>query len=127
MREKKWLGFLEQESIARSKYLKAYFVHGIEKGFDKDIKQKELEKIENELNIKNMALTFVRLMADSESEVNLSKINPSVDNTFIIYRHATIIDNYIDLKPTAANFNAISESLDKTKSDYVDLPVPKHD
>ncbi len=124
---KKWLRFLEQESITRSKYLKAYFVYGNENGFDKDLRQKELEKIGKELNIKNMALTFVPSMTDQKSEVNLNKINPEVDNTFIIYRHATIIDKYIDLKPTAANFNAISKTLDKTKSDYFDLPVPKHD
>ena len=71
---KKWLTFLEQESVKRSKYLKAYFVYGNENGYNKDTRTKELEKIGNELNLKNVALTFVPSMTDTESEVNLNKI-----------------------------------------------------
>ena len=124
---KKWLTFLEQESVTRSKYLKAYFVYGNENGYNKDKRQKELEKIGNELNLKNVALTFVPSMTDTESEVNLNKINPNVENTFIIYRHRTIIDKYINLKPTEENYKIIKETLDKTKSEYFNLQEPKHD
>ena len=66
-------------------------------------------------------------MTDKESEVNLNKINPTVENTFIIYRHRTIIDKFIDLKPTAGNFKIISNKLDKTKSKYFNLAEPEHD
>jgi protocatechuate 3,4-dioxygenase, beta subunit len=124
---KKWLTFLEKESVKRSKYLKAYFVYGNEKGYKKDTRQKELESIGTALNLKNIALTFVPSMNDSESEVNLNKINPDVTNTFIIFRHRTIIDKFIDLPATTENFKAISTILDKTKSEYFDLPEPKHD
>ena len=62
-----------------------------------------------------------------ESEVNLNKINPNVENTFIIYRHRTIIDKYINLKPTEENYKIIKETLDKTKSEYFNLQEPKHD
>ncbi len=123
---KKWLQFLEQESITRNTYLKAYFVYGNEKDFNKDVRQKELEKIGVELNLKNVALTFVPNMTDTESEVNLNKINPIVENTFVIYRHRTIIEKFIDLKPTAENFNIISNTLDKTKGKYFNLDEPKH-
>ena len=115
---KKWLTFLEKESIKRNKYLKAYFVYGNEKDYNKDTRQKELENIGIELNLKNIALTFVPSMKDTESEVNLNKINPNVENTFIIYRHRTIIDKFIDLKPTVENLKKISNTLDKTKSEY---------
>ncbi|UPT69845.1 MAG: intradiol ring-cleavage dioxygenase [Flavobacterium sp. JAD_PAG50586_2] len=124
---KKWLTFLEQESVKRNNYLKAYFVYGNEKKYNKEVREKELEKIGTELNLKNMALTFVPSMTDTESEVNLNKINPIVENTFIIYRHRTIIDKFIDLKPTTQNFKIISNTLDKTKSEYFNLQEPKHD
>ena len=121
---KKWLTFLEQESIKRSKYLKAYFVYGNENGYSKNTRQAELEKIGNELNLKNVALTFVPSMTDSESEVNLNKINPDVENTFVIYRHRSIINKFINLEPTADNFEKISNTLDKTKGEYFNLQEP---
>ena len=124
---KKWLTFLEQESLTRNKYLKAYFVYGNEKSYNKDKRQKELENIGLELNLKNIALTFVPSMTDTESEVNLNKINPSVENTFVIYRHRTIIDKFINFKASEENFKIISSTLDKTKSNYFNLAEPKHD
>jgi len=123
---KKWLTFLEQESVKRSKYLKAYFVYGNENGYNKETRTKELEKIGNELNLKNVALTFVPSMTDTESEVNLNKINPDVENTFVIYRHRSIIDKFIDLEPTLDNFQRLSNTLDKTKSEYFNLQEPGH-
>ncbi len=66
-------------------------------------------------------------MTDTESEVNLNKIDPSVENTFVIYRHRTIIDKYIDLKPTEGNYKIIKATLDKTKNDYFNLQEPKHE
>ncbi len=124
---KRWLAFLEQESVTRSKYLKVYFVYGNETDYTKEIRQKELENIGIELNLKHIALTFVPSMKDTESEVHLNNINPTVENTFIIYRHRTIIDKFIDLKPTAENFRMLSTLLDKTKSEYFNLPEPKHE
>ncbi len=124
---KKWLTFLEQESIKRSKYLKAYFVYGNESGYSKETRTIELEQLGNELNFKNIALTFVPSMADTESEVNLNKINPNVENTFVIYRHRSIIDKFINLEPTADNFEKVSNTLDKTKSEYFNLQEPKHE
>ena len=124
---KKWLVFLEEQSVNRKKYLKAYFVYGNEKDYDKSKRLNELEKIGIELNLKNVALTFVPSMNDKESEVNLNKINPKVESTFIIYKHRTIIEKFIDLKPSKENFKIISNTLDKTKSDYDNLLEPKHD
>lgn len=124
---KKWLSFLEQESIRRNKYLKAYFVYGNEKNYNKIQREKELEKIGQDLKLKNIALTFVPSLIDIESEVNLNKINPLAENTFIIYQHRTIIDKFIDLKPSSENFKIISNTLDKTKSEYFNLSEPKHD
>jgi protocatechuate 3,4-dioxygenase, beta subunit len=124
---KKWLTFLEQESIARSKYLKAYFVYGNEKDYNKNKREKELEKIGLELNLKNVALTFVPSMTDKESEVYLNKINPNVENTLVIFKHRTIVEKFINFKATADNYKIISATLDKTKGDYFNLPEPKHD
>lgn len=72
-------------------------------------------------------MTFVPAMSDTESEVNLNKINSDVENTFVIFKHRTIIDKFINFKATADNFKIISSTLDKTKGDYFNLPEPKHD
>ncbi len=72
-------------------------------------------------------MTFVPSFIDTESEANLNKINQNVENTFIIYRHRTIVDKYVNLKPTEQNFKLIAEILDKTKGDYFDLNEPKHE
>jgi protocatechuate 3,4-dioxygenase beta subunit len=124
---KKWLKQLDNESISREKYLKAYFVYGYSKNYSKQTRNAELEKIGKELDLKKIALTFVPSFYDVESEANLNKINPNVENTFIIYRHRTIIDKFVNLKPTKNNFDKISEALNKTKSEYFKLPEPKHD
>lgn len=104
-----------------------FHAYGNENNYSKPARQNELEKIGIELNLKNIALTFVPSLEDLESEVNLNKINPVVENTFIIYRHRTIIEKFIDLKPTLDNFKIISATLDKSKSQYFNLPEPKHD
>lgn len=124
---KKWLLFLEQESVKRGKYLKAYFVYGNEKAYSKSNRQIELEQLGKELSLKNIALTFVPSFSDRQSEVHLNKINLQVENTIIIYRYSNIIGKFIDLKPTKENQNKVSNILDKTKSDYFNLPIPKHD
>lgn len=124
---KKWLAFLEQESIDRNKYLKAYFVYGNGTKYNQLERRKELERLGSELNLKNIALTFVPSLSDTESEVNRNKVNPKVDNTFIIYRHRSIIDKFIDLKAENKNFKLISSALGKTKGEYFDLSELKHD
>lgn len=124
---KKWLKFLEAESIKRGKHLKSYFVYGNETNYSRHTRQAELEKLGEELNIENVALTFVSSLDDEESEVSLNKINLEVENTFIVYRHRTIVDKFIDLKPTPDNFEIISSVLDKTKGEFFNLFEPTHD
>ena len=124
---KKWLKYLDNESIGRDKYLKAYFVFGSSKGYNKQARQTVLENIGNELGLQKIALTYVPSFTDTESEINLNNINATVENTFIIYRHRTIVDKYVNLKPITENFMTISSALNKTKSDYVELPEPTHE
>ena len=124
---KLWLTFLETETVKRKNHLKVYFVYGNENSYDKQKRQKQLEKLGIELNIKNTALTFVPSFSDQKTEVNLNKINPSAENTFIIYKHRSIVGKYVDIKPTTQNFNSLSKTLDRTKGDYFDLPEPKHE
>ncbi|MEZ4904289.1 MAG: hypothetical protein R2822_22330 [Spirosomataceae bacterium] len=89
-------------------------------------KTKTLEQIGIKLRLKNIALTFVPSLTDTESEVNLYKINPSVENTFVIYRHRTIVDKWINLKPTSENFKKMIAALERTKGSYFELPEPKY-
>jgi protocatechuate 3,4-dioxygenase beta subunit len=124
---KMWLKYLDDESIKREKYLKTYFFYGNSENYNKQTRQTELEKIGTELKLQKTALTFVPSFTDSESEANLNNINPKAENTFIIYRHRTIVDKYVNLKPTEENFNKISVALNWTKSEYFELPEPKHE
>ncbi len=115
---KKWLSFLEQQSVERNKYLKAYFVYGNGLNYTKDTRQKDLEHLGSELYLKKLALTFVPSFSDTASEIYLNKLNPNVENTFIIYRNRTIIDKYINLAPTTENFNKLTKALDANKDYY---------
>jgi protocatechuate 3,4-dioxygenase beta subunit len=124
---KHWLLFLERESIKRKQYLKAYFVYGNEEGYDQETRRKELEKIGEELQIKQTALCFVPSFTDKESEANLNKINPSVKNTFIIYKHRRIIDKKINLIASEKNFRMISEILNATQNEYFNLNGLTHE
>lgn len=118
---KKWLLFLDQQSETRNKYLKAYFVYGNDQQYSKASRQKILQSVGEALHLKHVALTFVPSFTDAESEVDLNKINPEVENTWIMYKHRTIVDKFIDLKPTTENFKKIITVLDQTSGKYFDL------
>lgn len=124
---KPWLLFLEQESIKRKQYLKAYFVYGNEDGYNADKRRKELEKIGAELQIKQMALCFVPSFTDEETEMHLNKINPLAKNTLVIYKNRRIIDKRINLSPTKENFALISNMLNETRNEYFFLKSLPHD
>ena len=121
---KQWLTFLEQESSKRNKYLKAYFVYGNENGYQREKREGELARIGEELNLKYLALTFVPSMNDKESDAYLNKINPRVENTFIIYRYRTIIAKLIDLKPSVKNYDKLTTIFNTTKGDFFNLSAP---
>lgn len=123
---KKWLQFLESESNARDKYLKAYFVYGSEKMANREEQKSTLEKLGRELNIHKTALTFVPTWQDKESDVYLNKINPAVENTFIVYKQRNIVDKYINLQATSQNFALLTAALNRTSSSFNNLPEPPH-
>jgi len=123
---KTWLQFLEQESEKRKNYLKVYFVYAESKNYSKIKRQAQLEKLGNELQLKNTALTFMPSFYDEKTEANLNKINPKAENTFVIYKHRGIVDKYVNLKPTPENFKMLSKALDQTQGEYFHLPEPKY-
>lgn len=122
---KTWLLFLDRESQKRKQYLTVYFVYGNEADYDKGDRIQELEKLGTELQLKKVALTFVPSFRDQASEIYLNKINPNVENTFLIYRRSNIIDKYIELKPTPQNFKKITQGLDQTSNEYFKRSKPK--
>ncbi len=122
-----WLAFLERESKKREKYLKVYFVYGNEASYSQEGREKELETIGRDLKLENVALTFVPSFADTESEIHLNKINPYTQNTFVLYKRSRIIDRFVDLKPTDANFTQIQQRLDQSINEYFHLPKLKTD
>lgn len=119
---KQWLSFLENESLKREKHLKIYFIYGNEEEPDRLKKIKKLERIGAELSLEKIALTFVPSFSDKPSEIYLNRINPELENTFILYRRSIIIDKFLNLKPNPENFKKISNRLDETINEYFDLP-----
>lgn len=112
---KKWLVYFDKLSTDRGKYLKVYFVYGNDSLYSKEVREKELETLGKELQLRDVALTFVPSFMDVESEVNTIGINPTLESTFIIYQQVNIIEKYIDFKPTPKNFKIISALIDKSK------------
>lgn len=117
-----WLSFLETESVKREKRLKVYFIYGNEKAYDKSLRERELEKIGQELNLQKVALTFVPSFFDKDSSVYLNRVNPNTDNTFLLYKRSRVFDKYINLKPTKENFELIGKRLDQSVNEYFNLP-----
>ncbi len=115
---RKWLVFLEQQTVQRGKFLKTYFVYGNSRDYHPDIRQKELEAIGRTLQLKKTAMTFVPSFTDAKTEIHLSKINPEVKNTLIIYRNRTIIGRYFNLEATENNFSTIENHLDTRKGNF---------
>ena len=124
---KDWLAFLEAESKKRSGYLKAYFIYGNEREYQKSNREKELAHFGKELGLEHVALTFVPSFTDSESEIDLNRINPQAANTIIIYKRSRIVDKFINLEPTETNFSEVRKSLDATINEYFALPKPVHE
>ena len=123
---KQWLTFLENESTKRAKYLKVYFIYGNDQNYQKAAREKELQQIGMELKLEKIALTFVSSLNDKTSEVHLNKVNKLAENTFMIYRRRRVVNNFVNLKPTLANFKIISLALDHTANEYFDLPSIHH-
>lgn len=123
---KEWLQFLEEESVKRANYLKVYLIVANNKPEQKEMLS-QLEQLGQELSIKNTALTVVPSWQDEETEALLNKINPSVKNTFVIYKHRSIVDKYINLQPGEENFALISQALERTKGNYFNLAEPKYE
>ncbi|MCK7591173.1 intradiol ring-cleavage dioxygenase [Subsaxibacter sp. CAU 1640] len=119
---KKWLTFLEGESIAREKYLKVYFIYGDKENYNEAKRTQQLEALGKELQLKNIALTFVPSLNDTTSEINLNNFNPEVESTIIMYKRSTVIANFTNLKPTPDNFNKVSQILDNSTNEYFKMP-----
>jgi protocatechuate 3,4-dioxygenase beta subunit len=124
---KKWLLFLEEQSEQRKQYLKVYFVYGNDQAYNKEQRQQLLAALGTELGLVYTALTFVPSFSDTATEASLNKINPDVSNTFIIYKHRSIVDKFINLAPTPENFNIVTKALDRTRGNYFNLEELAHD
>lgn len=124
---KKWLLFLETESKQRKEYLKAYFVYGNENGYGRQLRERELLELGNELKIEQLALCYVPSLSDTTTEVNLNQISKNANNTFVIYKNRRIIDKKINLMASKENFALISDILNKTRNEYFFLKSLPHD
>lgn len=121
---KAWLAFLEEESVRRNDRLKVFFVYGAARGYNKASRERELESLGRELNLRHVALTFVPSLMDEESDVVLNRIDPSAQSTLILYRRSRIIDKAVNPRPDAAAFRWITDRMDQSSNEYFDVPKP---
>lgn len=117
-----WLVFLDQESVHRAAYLKTYLVYGDTTHYNYEKRATQLENLGKELQLQNIALTFVPSFGDTASSVHLNGISQSDANTFLIYRRSNIIGKYVNLKPSQENFAKITDLLDQSNNEYFKLP-----
>ena len=122
---KDWLLYLEQLSHEYGKQLKVYLIYADHENYSYSKRNKQLTELGKQLNLKHLALTFVPSFQDMSSDIYLSKINPEVKNTFIIYRNRNIINKFINLSANQNDFQKIKRILETNKSDYFDLPIDK--
>jgi protocatechuate 3,4-dioxygenase beta subunit len=59
--------------------------------------------------------------SDKASDIYLNKINPEVENTFVIFRHRQIVAKYVELEASEENYKMVSKTLDQTQGDYFEL------
>jgi protocatechuate 3,4-dioxygenase beta subunit len=118
---KKWLLFLEQQSVKRQKYLKVFFVYGNENNYENEHRRKELVQIGKELNIKNTALTYLPSIQDKESEINLNVLNPESGNSFLVYKRRKLIGKFENFRANKENFNEMIALLNNSTNEYFKL------
>jgi len=56
-----------------------------------------------------------------------TKLDPNMENTFLMYNRSNIIDKYVGLEPNQQNFNKIMKSLDHSGNDYFRLSRPNQE
>lgn len=121
----RWMRFLEKESETRQQFLKTYLVYG--KATERSAQTADgfLRSLGEQLNIRYSALTWVPSFSDRETEAYLNRIDQSVKNVFIIYKHRRIVGKFINMDPTPENFQLIVNTLEQTKGEFFDLKA-KH-
>ncbi|WP_333879135.1 dioxygenase family protein [Flavobacterium sp.] len=124
---KKWLVFLDQQSVIRKHYLKAYLVYVGSRRYSKDVSEKMLQEWGQMLRLQHVALTYVPSFNDEDTEMHRNKINPSVESTIVLFKHRTIVDKWINLKPSPENFDTVIQAIVNSKGNFFDLPEPRHE
>ncbi|MCF6317970.1 MAG: intradiol ring-cleavage dioxygenase [Proteobacteria bacterium] len=120
---KGWLLELEKQSETRGKYLKVYLIYANETGYSFDKRNKELEDLGKELDLKEIALTFVPSFNDIPSDVYLTKIKPNTNSTIIIFKNRNIIGKFLNLEAVQENFVGINQLLKENQGKYSLLPI----
>ncbi len=110
---KKILLRLEKESVTRkNKKFKAYLIYTNPNKLPAVQIEEKLARLGMELNIVNMALTYVPAVNDKASSVYLHKINPQSKNTIIVYNLRKVRDKFINFVPSDGNFAALFKAVD---------------
>jgi len=110
---KKILIRLEKESVIRkNEKFKAYLIYTNPAKLSTIEMEEKLAGLGKELNIHNMALTYVPSVNDKRSSVYLHKINPLSKNTIIVFNLRKVRDKFINFVPSDNNFATLFKAVD---------------
>jgi protocatechuate 3,4-dioxygenase beta subunit len=65
-------------------------------------------------------------ITNTATEVFFNKINPDVENTFIVYQQGEIIDKYVNLSPTPDKYKRKVRSVENTMKEFLNIKAPRH-
>ncbi len=122
---RKWLLYLEQQSVSRDRYLKVYLIYSNPEKHDFEKRNTELTELGKELKLEKVALTSVPSFNDKKSDIHLLKINPQATNTFLIYRNRNIIGKFVDSEPNKENFEKLNSLLGNYSNAFFQLLIDK--
>jgi protocatechuate 3,4-dioxygenase beta subunit len=122
---KDWLLFLEKLSKEQGQYLKVYLIFSHEDNYNFVTEKEQLAQLGKKLNLKHIALTFVPSFQDKKSDVYLTKINPDMRNTIIIYKNRNTIGKFTNLDANEINFSKVKTLIETNRSDYFKLKIDK--
>lgn len=108
---RQWLQWLEKVSAERTPYLKVYLVYGNPQKYSAAARQKQLQDLGSELDLKRIALTYVPSFSDEESEVHFNRIAGLQGNVFVVYKARVIIGKYENLRADDSGFGKLLSTL----------------
>ncbi len=113
---KKLAKFLDEESDRRgAAKFKPYLIYTNPQGKPIAEVEETLISFAKELNLKNIAVTYVPSPTDSKT-AGLNEINPSLKNTLILYKKRKVFDKFVEFEASENNLKLLANAVNRAES-----------